>query len=485
MSVNIGTGAKISKIRLEKQASTSGSPGEGYGWLQNINGGVHFVDEDGTLHGPFIDLSVIIPNQAGSTLAAGGQVVWESDLIFRVSAAFYFINGTFYTSVEQTVTLDAADVTNPRIDVIALDDTGTVVKITGEPNATPSKPDIDPASQLELTFVLVPTSASTPEGIETTDLYLENAGTPGEWAATDSGATIDTASISNPRTGTYCIELTNAANGNWFLLTAASPISLANQESLVLQIRSKAAWANQKSLRLSFRNAGVVQGSFITVDEGLFGFSSAITGSYQQVAIPLSQFNIPGASTVDQLLVEVRGSGGNIGAYFDDIIIQGGTTIIVQAGISKTEADARYLRQANNLNDLADKPTARTNLNVEYTTIDIIIDGGGSVITTGLKGSGKIDFACELVSNEVVSVDNTSGSIVIDLWKSSYADLPADVGNSITAAAKPTISSGTKSQDTTLTGWTKTINAGDYLFWNIDSVTDLILVTLALKVRRT
>src|SRR3990172_6779285 len=293
MTKNIGADAEISKIRLKDSPFPEDDPAAGYAWLIYQDGSLYIEEDDGFIICPFIYLSLILPNQTGSTLIAGGQVVWESSLIFRVSAASYFINGTFYTSIEQTVTLDVADETNPRIDVIALDNTGTVVKITGEPNATPSKPDIDPASQLELTFVLVPASAGTPEGIETTDLYLENAGTPNEWAATDSGATIDTASISNPRTGTYCIELTNAANGNWFLLTAASPISLANQESLVLQIRSKAAWANQKSLRLSFRNAGVVQGSFITVDEGLFGFSSAITGSYQQVAIPLSKFNIP------------------------------------------------------------------------------------------------------------------------------------------------------------------------------------------------
>jgi len=483
MTKNIGADAEISKIRLKDSPFPEDDPAAGYAWLIYQDGSLYIEKDDGLIIGPFIDLSVIIPNQTGSTLIAGGQVVWESSLIFRVSAASYFINGTFYTSIEQTVTLDVADETNPRIDVIALDNTGTVVKITGEPNATPSKPDIDPASQLELTFVLVPASAGTPEGIETTDLYLENAGTPNEWAATDSGATIDTASISNPRTGTYCIELTNAANGNWFLLTATSPISLANQESLVLQIRSKAAWASQKSLRLSFRNAGVVQGSFITVDEGLFGFSSAITGSYQQVAIPLSQFNIPGASTVDQLLVEVRGSGGNIGAYFDDIIIQGGTTIIVQAGISKTEADARYLRQANNLNDLADKPTARTNLNVALAGFDICIDGGEQAITAGLKTFFEVPFACELVSNRLLA--DPSGSIVIDIWKSTYTNLPAEVADTITASAKPTLSSAQKSEDATLTGWTKTLNAGDWLYIYVDSATTVEFVTLSLVVRRT
>jgi hypothetical protein len=482
MTKNIGNDAEITKIRLKDSPFPESDPDPGYAWLIFQDGSLFIERDDGTLVGPFIDLSVIVPNQTGSTLVSGGQVVWESDLIFRVSAASYFINGVHYTSAEQTVELNAADETNPRIDVIALDNTGTVVKISGEPGATPSKPDIDPATQIELTFVLVPTSATEPGGIATTDLYLENAGTPTEWGATDSGATIDVASTNNPRTGSTCIELTAAANGNWFLLTATDPISLANQETLVLFIRSKAAWANQKSLRLSFRNAGVVQGAYVTVDDGLFGFSSTFTSDYQQVAIPLSQFNVPGSSTVDQLMVEVRGAGGNIGGYFDDIVLQGGTTIIVQQGISQAAADARYLRQSNNLSDLGDKPVARTNLNVALTSIDFLIDGGGQAITTGLKGFFEIPFACEIVSNRLLG--DTSGNIVLDIWHSSYADLPAEVTDSITASAKPTLSGEQKSEDTTLVDWIKTINAGDWLYIYADSADTLALVVLSLVVRR-
>ena len=58
------------------------------------------------------------PTPPGATLTTflvcGGQVVWESAYTFRVSAADYYINGTRYTSAEDTVTLGAAHATLDR-----------------------------------------------------------------------------------------------------------------------------------------------------------------------------------------------------------------------------------------------------------------------------------------------------------------------------------------------------------------------------------
>jgi len=52
--------------------------------------------------------------------------------------------------------------------------------------------------------------------------------------------------------------------------------------------------------------------------------------------------------------------------------------------------------------------------------------------------------------------------------------------NTITASAKPTISSAVKTKDTTLTGWTTTVNAGDILAFNVDSVSTVQRLTIAL-----
>lgn len=62
-----------------------------------------------------------------------------------------------------------------------------------------------------------------------------------------------------------------------------------------------------------------------------------------------------------------------------------------------------------------------------------------------------------------------TGSCVIDVWKDTYANFPPTVADTITAAAKPTVSSGIKSEDTTLTGWTTSVSEGDILAFHVDS----------------
>ena len=62
---------------------------------------------------------------------------------------------------------------------------------------------------------------------------------------------------------------------------------------------------------------------------------------------------------------------------------------------------------------------------------------------------------------------------------------PPTPADSITASAKPTISSGTKQQDSTLTGWTTSISAGDILRFNVDSITTITRCTVSLKMLAT
>ena len=123
-----------------------------------------------------------------------------------------------------------------------------------------------------------------------------------------------------------------------------------------------------------------------------------------------------------------------------------------------------------------------TNTNV--TTITFIIDGGGSTITTGLKGDLEIPFGCTI--NAVTMLADQSGSMVIDIWKKAYTlDSPPTVANTITASDKPTLSSHSTYQSTALTGWTTSITAGNTLRFNVDSVTSIQRVTISLKVTKT
>jgi hypothetical protein len=114
--------------------------------------------------------------------------------------------------------------------------------------------------------------------------------------------------------------------------------------------------------------------------------------------------------------------------------------------------------------------------------IAFIIDGGGSTITTGQKGHLEIPFKCEI--ERVTLLADQVGSVVIDIWKDTYANFPPTADDSICGGNKPTISNAQKYQDSTLNGWTKTINAGDILAFNVDSVATITRLTISLKVKK-
>ena len=119
----------------------------------------------------------------------------------------------------------------------------------------------------------------------------------------------------------------------------------------------------------------------------------------------------------------------------------------------------------------------------EEVSITFVIDGGDSAISVGIQGDLEIPFACTIERVTMIAVQ--SGSIVVDIWKNTYANSSPVDGDSITASAPPTISSAMKSQDTTLTGWTKAIAEGSTLRFNVDSCATIKQCTLALKVKKT
>ena len=113
----------------------------------------------------------------------------------------------------------------------------------------------------------------------------------------------------------------------------------------------------------------------------------------------------------------------------------------------------------------------------------IVVDGAGSAIATGIKLDIVVPFDCAITGWTLLA--DQAGSIQFDLWKASYANAPANVGNTITAGAKPALSSATKAQSAVLTGWTTAIAAGDVVRVNVDSATTVQRVTLAIKVQRS
>lgn len=148
------------------------------------------------------------------------------------------------------------------------------------------------------------------------------------------------------------------------------------------------------------------------------------------------------------------------------------------------DADKATVGYAEDITKLdAEVVAIETDLRARKYSITYVIDGGGSAIETGLKGFLRIPFACTIERATLLA--DQSGSIVIDIWKDTYANFPPDNTDSITDSTPPTITTDTDSEDDTLTDWTVAISAGDILAFNVDSVTTIERVTLALKVTKT
>lgn len=116
-------------------------------------------------------------------------------------------------------------------------------------------------------------------------------------------------------------------------------------------------------------------------------------------------------------------------------------------------------------------------------TIQYVIDGGGAVFGSGIKGFIEVPFNCTI--KRVTMMADVSGSCVVDIWQAAYASFPPTSGNSITASDHPTLSSQQNSQDSTLSGWTTALVAGDILAFNVISASTLTRVTVSLFVTRT
>src|SRR4029079_9338322 len=101
----------------------------------------------------------------------------------------------------------------------------------------------------------------------------------------------------------------------------------------------------------------------------------------------------------------------------------------------------------------------------------------------GVKVDIEMPFTGHIRANRLLA--DHSGSIVIDLWKETYANFPQTGADPRIASAKPTLSSAAKSEDSTLTGWTTAFSAGDIIRVNVNSATTIQRVTLSLPVDRS
>ena len=116
---------------------------------------------------------------------------------------------------------------------------------------------------------------------------------------------------------------------------------------------------------------------------------------------------------------------------------------------------------------------------INTTAVAFVIDGGGAAITTGQKGHLEVAFRMTVQGWTIIA--DQSGSIVVDIWKDTYANFPPTSGDTITGTEKPTLTAQQKNQDLTLTSWTTGLAVGDILAFNVDSVLTVTRVTISIR----
>lgn len=397
----------------------------------------------------YVDNAIALVSGSGNTAQDGivsgcGVAYTGTGLTFDMSAGTFYLDGDQHTAAAQSITLTAADATNPRIDVLFVDDTGTLGKVTGTAAASPSQPSIDPTTQLYLTFVLVPATATSLSGITNEDIYKEGT----EWTGTTSGSGFTLNSTNNPFAGTKDIEGTAVTGTSYVKLVRASPLSFDGDGNLTLRIRSKAGWSSKRWLTLRWFTAGVAKGVTVSLKSGSFGFDSTITSGYQLVVIPKSLFAVPAGTSVDEL--RITDAGGPIGFYLDDIILQnvgastGGGTV---SGITQEQADARYLKQTGGVasgdisvpdevygggwNGSLEVPTK----NAVYDKIESVVAGGGLLAANNLSDVGSVPTARDNLgaAPKVMTIEPVSGTTYTFATADSYKHKRFTNGSAVTA----------------------------------------------------
>ena len=172
------------------------------------------------------------------------------------------------------------------------------------------------------------------------------------------------------------------------------------------------------------------------------------------------------------------------GNHLDQGVLTTSSPTFVKATMSQATGTAPFtISSTTNVTNLnADLWDGLHSNSLTYASIQFIIDGGGSAITTGIKGDLEIPFDCTI--DRATALADTTGNITVAIWKSTYGAFPPTVTANITASAPVTITSAIKSQDSTLTGWTKAIAADSILRYNVDSCAAITRVTISLRVRR-
>lgn len=306
-------GAPVSEIQLATVAQTGSYNDLGdKPYIPTKTSDLVNDGEDGI--NPFISQDdVILP--VSELLDVSATLI--SDLTFDVIANKFPVNNAWYSATRANVTLDAADATFDRIDLIVANIDGTVDKITGEASATPSEPNYDASIYYPIKFVLVPAGAvDLTVNFTDTTLFDEGVNEPAEWTYELVTAPETTLSTNDFYTGSNSIEHTALPNSisGFVRLTSATKISADKINTIKFAVKLKEQLNSDIGFILR-ANGSTVKPYYIR--HGQYGFNK-VNLNWQVITIPVHQAGLSSIE-IDEIVFHI--AKNNFDGFFVDAII--------------------------------------------------------------------------------------------------------------------------------------------------------------------
>lgn len=338
----------------------------------------------------------------------GGNVYYTgTGLTFGVTAALFVLNGNIYRTNDTTFSLQAADPTFGRSDLIGLtsDNGGQATQITGEPSSNPQEPSYNPQTFIRRAQVSVPAGSLVPGGIVDYLIYNENTGPPGEYTASSTG-TVNFDDTQFPYNGTKDAAVTALSNSQNIEFEWTDTVHSGNKGNLILFIRLAAIMPVTKNLNAQLMLAGnPVSSIFNFTGQGMNRF---LINQYQPVVFPMNVFG-PQNIVFDAVRITSSGTGTLPTFYLDYILFQEG--VLPTPTLYRFGLEDNFLTVPREV-DFNGTTFRFKNINKFISTVSAISDSAYTIRTTG----GVDLFRVNALTNtaHIFQVNAGNGTLTVD-----------------------------------------------------------------------
>lgn len=238
----------------------------------------------------------------------------------------------------------AADLTNPRYDLVVATTQGHDSIIKGTPSVTPIIPSHNISTQIVLATIYIPAAASCLD-ISVKMIYNENLGTAGgEFNATSAGTiTVDYNSTINPYVGAKSAYVSSHANNATQIFTDNVTDSIITGSILKGAVYINGLQPLTQWLKVQFFLNGVAVSDQQFVSTS-YGLNSADSSNYQLFSIPTSVFNFSGGKYYNKIVITLAGDdlSGAKGFFIDWLQLQWGLPPSARLYVDSTTIDGGH-----------------------------------------------------------------------------------------------------------------------------------------------